>query len=63
MIQEHIEESFMYSIYTRNTALLCLSPFSTRFGILELRNRVMQNDVTLRVTNSKTFTEILLSSY
>ena len=24
-----------------------------RFGILELRNRVKQNDVTLRVTNSK----------
>ena len=24
-----------------------------RFGILELRNRVTQNDVTLRVTNSK----------
>ena len=25
MIQEHIEESFMYSIYTRNTALLYVS--------------------------------------
>ena len=24
-----------------------------RFGILELRNRIIQNDVTLRVTNSK----------
>ena len=34
-----------------------------RFGILELRNWVTQNDVTLRVTNSKVFTEILLSSY
>ena len=38
-----------------------------RFGILELRNRVTnrvtQNDVTLRVTNSKLFIEILLSSY
>ena len=34
-----------------------------RFGILELRNRVTQNDVTLRVTNSETFIEILLSSY
>ena len=29
---------------------------------IELRNRVMQNDVTLRVTNSKMFIEILLSS-
>ena len=28
-----------------------------------LRNRVTQNDVTLRVTNSKKFTEIPLSSY
>ena len=29
---------------------------------IELRNRVTQNDVTLWVTNSKTFIEILLSS-
>ena len=35
---------------------------NSRFGILELRNRVTQNDVTLRVTNSKIFMEIL-SSY
>ena len=35
----------------------------TRFGILDLRNRVTQNDVTPRVTNSKFFIEILLSSY
>ena len=34
-----------------------------RFGILELRNRVVQNDVTLWVTNSKRFIEILFSSY
>ena len=34
-----------------------------RFRILELRNRVLQNDVTLRVTNSKMFIEIILSSY
>ena len=34
-----------------------------RFGILELRNRVPQNDVTFRVTNSKIFIEIPLSSY
>ena len=30
---------------------------------IELRNRVTQNDVTLPVTNSKIFTEILPSSY
>ena len=30
---------------------------------IKLRNRVRQNDVTLRVTNSKMFIEILLSSY
>ena len=34
-----------------------------RFGILELRNRVTLNDVTLRVSNSKIYIEILLSSY
>ena len=30
---------------------------------IELWNRVTQNDVTLRVTSSKIFIEILLSSY
>ena len=30
---------------------------------IELQNQVTQNDVTLRVTNSKIFIEILLSSY
>ena len=30
---------------------------------IELRERVTQNDVTVRVTNSKMFREILLSSY
>ena len=30
---------------------------------IELQNRVTQNKVTLRVTNSKIFIEILLSSY
>ena len=30
---------------------------------IELQNRVMQNDVTLRVTNSKIFIEIIFSSY
>ena len=34
-----------------------------RFRILELQNRVMQNDVTLRVINSKLLIEIVLSSY
>ena len=33
------------------------------FGILELQNRVTQNDVTLRLTNSKFFIKISLSSY
>ena len=30
---------------------------------IELRNQVTQNDVTIRVTNSKIFIEILLLSY
>ena len=30
---------------------------------IELRIRATQNDVTLRVTNSRMFTEIILSSY
>ena len=30
---------------------------------IELQNRVTQNDVTLRVTNSEIFVEIILSSY
>ena len=30
---------------------------------IELRNRVTQNEVTLRATNSESFTVILLSSY
>ena len=36
---------------------------SSRFGILELRNRVSQNQVTFQVTNSKIFIEIPLSTY
>ena len=40
-----------------------LTVFLNRFGILELQNRVTQNEVTLRFINSKTFTEILFSSY
>ena len=34
-----------------------------KFRILELQNQVMQNDVTLQVTNSKMFIEILVWSY
>ena len=38
-----------------------------KFGFLEyrieLRNQVTQNDITLRVTESKIFIEILLSRY
>ena len=34
-----------------------------RFGTLELRNRVTQNDLTLRETNSKIFAAILPLSY
>ena len=30
---------------------------------IELRDRVTQNDVTFRVINSESFSEILLSSY
>ena len=30
---------------------------------IELKNRVTQNDITFRLTNLKSFTEILLSSY
>ena len=40
---------------------------NSRFGILELlielQNRVMQNDITLRLNNWEIFTEILFSSY
>ena len=41
-------------------AIIILYSYFQRFGILELQNRVTQNDVTLQVTNSKMFTEILL---
>ena len=42
-----------------------LTYFTTRFEILELQNRFTQIDVDviLRVTNSKIFVEIFLSSY
>ena len=43
----------------------CLSPWGLEFSSyeIELRNWVTQNDAPLRVTNSKVFIEILLSSY
>ena len=42
--------------------VLFLVPLLSRFGTLELRNRVTQNNVTLGVTNSKIFIEILTNS-
>ena len=39
-----------------------LAKIIMRFGVPELQNRVTQNDVTLRVTSLKLFTEILCSS-
>ena len=52
MIQEHIEESFMYSIYTRNTALLCLSPFlrGSEFSSyeIELSKMMSQSELLTR---------------
>ena len=36
--------------------------YKKRFGILELQNRVTQNDFTLEGTNSKIFIEILFTS-
>ena len=48
-------ESSLFKI-SRNTHFL------QRLRILELRNRVTQYDITPRVTNSKMFIEILLSS-
>ena len=52
-----------------NLQSLCVIAISVplRFGIPELRNRVRdrvtQNDATLRVTNPKFYIEILLPSY
>ena len=74
-VAEIIEE-FAYIIKSKNRDIVWLAYHQgkvferflknakfTRFGIPELRNRVMQNDVTLRVTKSNIFIEILLSSY
>ena len=43
--------------------LLCYGGLEFSSYEIELRNQVRQNDVTLRVTNSKIFTETLLSGY
>ena len=48
---------------TQQSRLRLWAAIMLRFGTLELQNRVTQNDVKLRVNNSKAFTEILLSSY
>ena len=48
---------------TQQSLLRLWAAIMLRFGTLELQNRVTQNDVKLRVNNSKAFTEILLSSY
>ena len=53
------------------TTILCANLLETLnflrekkwFEIFELRNQVAQNDVTLRVTNSEIFIEVLLLSY
>ena len=53
------------------TTILCANLLETLnslrekkwFEIFELRNQVTQNDVTLRVTNSEIFIEVLLLSY
>ena len=50
--------------YCENKPFLCIN-WGWEFSSYktELRNRVTQNDVILRVTNSKMFLEILFSSY
>ena len=48
---------------TQQSLLRLWEAIMLRFGTLELQNQVTQNDVKLRVNNSKAFTEILLSSY
>ena len=48
---------------TQQSLLRLWAAIMLRFGTLELQNQVTQNDIKLRVNNSKAFTEILLSSY
>ena len=53
------------SVFTVKRLYLSLLVTEIRFLSyeIELQNRVSQNDVTLRVANSKIFIEIFLSSY
>ena len=53
----------MLSYYKYPVDRFVIISLLSRIGILELRNGVTQNDVTIRVTNSKIFIEIFLSSY
>ena len=52
------EKSFDFFKFTKEIQGLEFSSYK-----IELKNRIMQNYVTLRVINSKTFIEILLLSY
>ena len=44
---------FYVEIFNRSKTVVIYTTYYMRFRILELRNQVKQNDVTLRVTNSK----------
>ena len=59
MVEPYYKDNLSKHVFLFRNAVCSL----LRFGILELRNRVKQNDVKLRVTNSKMFVEIPLSSY
>ena len=51
-----------YMIFANPVLFLTSLLFLSKFGILDLRNRVTQNDVTIRVTNLKMFKDVPLSS-
>ena len=51
-----------YMIFENPVLFLTSLLFLSKFGILDLRNRVTQNDVTIRVTNLKMFKDVPLSS-
>ena len=51
-----------YMIFANPVLFLTSLLFLSKFGILDLRNRVTQNDVTIRVTNLKMFKGVPLSS-
>ena len=71
----NVNQSFLQTVDNRvmlkDTRILIIAnvpahlPGGLEFSSYEikLQNRVTQNDVTFRVTNSEIFTEILLSSY